>query len=365
MGVINRAYEVLTDSAQRQALDTWLERKTLNEGRIWESEEEPSELDLDLDQVVRDVACERCGTLDASIRLATWPAVASFVLVSARPSFGGVQCARCRNRSAVQAIGLTSLLGWWSPQGVVHSLRALHQALTDQPVEPPEENARILRWVGLALTARGEIDEARHALKISLGLFRRRETSSLLRRLGPAAATPLRSLAPRVRFTRWALSIGATAFSLGVAFTAARGLAADQPQTITEPVVTEERPVSADGVPLVEVQHQGQLVRYAQDDVLAVELASAFLALRDRLVAIKRAIDEAALTHRTGQADLQALSGRQAAGHADLDKDIAELTSIQDTRLDAIKEQMRQEEQLNLELRAAWLELGSRHRDDE
>ena len=34
MGVINRAYEVLTDSAQRQALDTWLDRKTLNEGRI-------------------------------------------------------------------------------------------------------------------------------------------------------------------------------------------------------------------------------------------------------------------------------------------------------------------------------------------
>ena len=359
MGVINRAYEVLNDPAQRQALDSWLDRKTLNEGRIWETEEEPSELDIDLEQVLRDVACERCGRLDASIRLATWPAVASFVLVSARPSFGGVNCAACRDLAALRAIGLTGLLGWWSPQGVVYSCRALQQALSDRPVEPAQENARILRWVGLALTAKGKLDEARDALKVSLGLLRRRETSSLLRRLGPAPTAPSRTLPVRSRASRWSLGALTTLLSFSVVFlTLSQFTAAEE----AGPVAAQPTmPLDEDEVQLIEVLYSGETIQYAMDDVLAVELATAFVDVREKLEGLERVTDAAALDYRTGQAELEALDRRRSSGDASANSAYERLAGEQASRLAGIKEQMREQEQLRLELRAAWLELGTRH----
>ena len=363
MGVINRAYEVLNDPAQRQALDSWLDRKTLNEGRIWETEEEPSELDIDLEQVLRDVACERCGRLDASIRLATWPAVASFVLVSARPSFGGVNCAACRDVAALRAIALTGLLGWWSPQGVLYSYRALHQALSDRPVEPAQENARILRWVGLALTAKGKLDEARDALKVSLGLLRRRETSSLLRRLGPAPTTPSRTFTSRSRASRWSLGALTTLLSFSVVFlTLSQFTAAEEAGPVAAQPTTQ---FDEDEVQLIEVSYSGERIRYAMDDVLAVELATAFVDVREKLEGLERVIDASALDYRTGQAELEALDRRRASGDASAINAYDVLAGEQASRLSGIKEQMREQEQLRLELRAAWLELGTRHLEEE
>jgi len=364
MGVINRAYEVLNDPAQRQALDSWLDRRTLNEGRIWETEEEPSELDIDLEQVLRDVACERCGRLDASIRLATWPAVASFVLVAARPSFGGVNCAACRDLAALRAIGLTGLLGWWSPQGVLYSYRALHQALSDRPVEPAQENARILRWVGLALTAKGKLDEARDALKVSLSLLRRRETSSLLRRLGPAPTAPSRTLTLRSRVSRWSLGALSTLLSFGVVFlTLSQFSSAEEVAGLV--AVQPTMQLDEDEVHLIEVLYSGETIRYAMDDVLAVELATAFVDVREKLEGLERVIDASALDYRTGQAELEALDRRRASGDASANSAYDVLAGEQASRLSGIKEQMREQEQLRLELRAAWLELGTRHFEEE
>ena len=377
MAEINQAYSVLTDTAQRQALDAWLDRQTLNQGRVWESEEEPSDFELDLDQVVRDVSCEDCGALDASIRLATWPAVASFVLISARPSFGGVQCAQCRNQSALRAVALTSTLGWWSPQGIVHSFRALWRALSDAPIEPAEENARILRWVGLALTARGQLDEARKALKTSLGLLRRRETSELLRRLGPAVTVPQSPMTARQRALRWTLAFSGLALVTGGAVFAGVALSSSAPDSrsvgpaaeATQPAASgqAEAPpaVTASGAPVVERRYEGQAVRYAQDDVLAVEFDSAFQAAQETVDSLDRQIDEAALAHRTGQADLSALRGRISTGESVLETEAGALQIAQDALLERVKDMMREQERARQQVRAAWLNLQSRHTEEE
>lgn len=113
------------------------------------------------------VHCQKCGTSDATLRLAVFPHVISIILLTFRQAWSGVYCARCASQKMTEAKLLTLLLGWWGiPFGIIYTLGVLFKP--SQGDIPAEANGPYLRALGAYFLETGRLADAEDALSASL-----------------------------------------------------------------------------------------------------------------------------------------------------------------------------------------------------
>jgi hypothetical protein len=115
------------------------------------------------------VACQACGRSDATLRIAGFPYVMSFLVFTHRREERGVYCESCRREKMSSAKTSTAILGWWGiPWGLIHTLGAL--AASGDGIQDSSLNADYLRWLGTYFLHTGNTDEAKRSFQASLSL---------------------------------------------------------------------------------------------------------------------------------------------------------------------------------------------------
>lgn len=149
---INAAYAVLRSPERRADYDVGLRR----EGGAPAPAGAPA------------VRCERCGRLDASLRVSVFTTVAGVPLFARRRAEGACLCSDCRRSAALAANLRTAALGLWAlPLGSWWALRALwRNGLGGE--QPRAANAGLLRAAAAALASRGSAVEALAAEGLAL-----------------------------------------------------------------------------------------------------------------------------------------------------------------------------------------------------
>lgn len=116
------------------------------------------------------MACQRCGSVDPSLRLTVFPWVVSVLIVSFKRASVGVYCTSCRAAVRWKYLGVSAGLGWWGlPWGVVWTLQAL-ATCAGGGQQPKDENATLLALLGRDFAQSGNDNDARAAFRQSLGL---------------------------------------------------------------------------------------------------------------------------------------------------------------------------------------------------
>lgn len=146
------------------------------------------------------ICCERCGRLDASLRIAAFQYVYSALLFTSRKVAVGVWCSGCRRTEGWKWSLLTFFLGWWGiPWGPIYSIGALAQNIGGGE-QPTEANAELLEVAGGELMERGEASEAALAFRESLA---RTNEPRVRRGLQVAEAAESAEPLPKVRVSRF------------------------------------------------------------------------------------------------------------------------------------------------------------------
>ena len=114
--------------------------------------------------------CERCGRIDATLRVSEFMAVTSVVLFTYRSYRRGVWCDDCRQVTGRNTQLRTMLAGWWGfPFGLVFTPYALARN-TGGGRKPADLNAAVLRAVGAHLVGDGNVREAVRAFDAAQAL---------------------------------------------------------------------------------------------------------------------------------------------------------------------------------------------------
>jgi hypothetical protein len=139
---------------------------------------------------VTSFACQRCGTVDPSLRLTVFPWVVSIVIVSFKRAAVGIFCSRCRSVERWKYLGISVVLGWWGiPWGIFWTLDALVKNGAGGQ-RPTEQNAALLAGVGQELVERGDRVGARAAWADSLALKYDRAVDKALLMLDAVSSAP-------------------------------------------------------------------------------------------------------------------------------------------------------------------------------
>ena len=167
MQALNQAYEVLSDPIKKAEYDQMRDMAD-NSSQVEEEQR-------------FHVACEKCGKVDASLRVSVFTTVWSFIVFSFYKSKASILCAKCRAIASLKYNLQILVFGWWGfPFGILWSFLFLgknslggHQAV--------ENNAVLLATVGRNLIDAGDFIEAEKALLASLRLKESEYAEELLK----------------------------------------------------------------------------------------------------------------------------------------------------------------------------------------
>jgi hypothetical protein len=114
---LNKAYEVLSNSATRASYDTG-DYGSINLEQVDESAE------------IKPVVCSCCNKITAQPRYKIYFVVKSFILVTLRSKKQGIFCSKCAEIEVLKASSITWILGWWGfPFGPIYSAHAIFMNL--------------------------------------------------------------------------------------------------------------------------------------------------------------------------------------------------------------------------------------------
>ena len=175
---LNDAYAVLSDDRRRQLYDEWL--RASETSRPPQADTESAQ---ETSSPAPDFLCSNCGVKDASLRLVAMYYVLSFLVVTFRRAASGIWCRKCRAREAAKWTFLSGIAGWWGvPWGPIYTLQALWINACGG-LQPPSNNAALLRALAYQLYTSGRPGEAAAALRQSLRLETHTEASIFLKYL--------------------------------------------------------------------------------------------------------------------------------------------------------------------------------------
>ena len=138
------------------------------------------------------VACQRCGKVDPSLRLAVFPWVVSIVIMSYKRAAVGIFCSGCRSSEKWKYLGVSALLGWWGiPWGIFWTLEALANDAAGGKL-PEEQNAGLLAVLGQELLESGDVIGARDSWTASLSFKNDARDERALVMLNAGTASPRR-----------------------------------------------------------------------------------------------------------------------------------------------------------------------------
>lgn len=182
---LNEAYAVLSDAKARASYD--MDLRTEDSGQsAGQPRKGPNANSAPGPEP--SFHCERCGRLDASLRISAIWRVASGIFFFRRTSITKILCNRCRVKESLAASAYTFFLGWWSPPGFYLTIGALiSNALGGD--QPWENNSALLRSVSYQLYKGGRLTEAYKALSTALKLQPDFEAEKFLEQLRQAVST--------------------------------------------------------------------------------------------------------------------------------------------------------------------------------
>lgn len=116
------------------------------------------------------IGCERCGTVDETLRVTSFIYAISLLLVTFRRGAGGVFCSGCRKKVGLKYSVISAIFGWWGiPWGPLYTLQALGRNSAGG-YQDDELNADLLQAVASQLIDEGDKSTAIRALEASLRL---------------------------------------------------------------------------------------------------------------------------------------------------------------------------------------------------
>lgn len=188
--LLNEAWEVLGDPAQRAGYDQWLKGV----------ESQPSEEAYGEEVEIPRFRCEACGAENESLRYAFFLYTVSVLLATFKQASGGLLCARCRFTRSLGLNLVTGFLGWWGiPWGPIYSLQSLLQNAIGG-VQPKELNANLLAMQAYGLYQQGEFGRALAALRESYRLQKDPNVAQFIEELSPYVQGPIPSIPRSHRF---------------------------------------------------------------------------------------------------------------------------------------------------------------------
>ena len=160
--LLNEAYGVLSDPAQRAQYDT-MSIETGPSASASSAAQEPPE----------PVVCSCCGKVTAQPRYAIFYAVKSFIVQTTRSAIQGIFCSACAEKKAFRASAITWILGWWGfPWGPIYSIHALFTNMLGGK-QPPDINARLAAHQAWVFAVLGKTDMARAVALDALALAKK------------------------------------------------------------------------------------------------------------------------------------------------------------------------------------------------
>jgi curved DNA-binding protein CbpA len=155
--MLNEAYSVLSDPAQRAEYD-----------RALESGSAPTQAGESASETWDLFVCDRCSKVDPNLRFATFFRVWSILIFTQMKGVGGVLCPPCRSHFATTTALFSGILGAWGfPWGIIYTIRALAASIRGGEMKRLE-NGQLLRHLGIAFAQRGYFSESRTAFTDSL-----------------------------------------------------------------------------------------------------------------------------------------------------------------------------------------------------
>lgn len=137
---LQRAYEVLSNSARRAAYDS---SSNVPEQKRPPSSDRQSAHSSETSTSYEPLRCGKCNSVTASPRYRVFFRVFGYLFGAERKPYQGIYCSRCEMVEGLKCTGITAVVGWWSLHGFFWTSAALYQNLFGANAFA-EQNARLL-----------------------------------------------------------------------------------------------------------------------------------------------------------------------------------------------------------------------------